>query len=94
MQRSVGDKLIPALAGDGVALLANPPWGLRTGDPARLRNLYASVGKLAMQLPRPTRVGLVTSEAGLAGATKLGLERQLTTEQGGVKIGLWTALLE
>lgn len=93
-QRSVGDKSTPALAGDGVALLANPPWGLRTGDASRLRNLYASLGHLALQLPRPTRVGLVTTEAALAGATKLGLERQLTTEQGGVKIGLWTAVIE
>jgi putative N6-adenine-specific DNA methylase len=94
IERSVGDKQIPALVGDGVALLANPPWGLRTGDPARLRNLYASLGNLALQLPRPTRIGLITTEAALAGATKLGLERQLTTEQGGVKIGLWTAVLE
>ncbi|KIG16633.1 Methyltransferase [Enhygromyxa salina] len=94
IQRSVGDKQLPELVGDGVALVANPPWGLRTGDPSRLRNLYASLGKLALQLPRPTRVGLVTSEAALAGATKLGLERQLTTEQGGVKIGIWTGVIE
>jgi putative N6-adenine-specific DNA methylase len=93
-ERSVGDKEFPVLTGDGVALLANPPWGLRTGDPTRLRNLYASLGKLAMQLPRPTRVGLITSEAALAGATKLGLERQLSSEQGGIKIGLWTAVIE
>ena len=85
LQRSVGDAQLPALEGRGVALVTNPPWGQRTGDRKRLRNLYASLGQLARRLPRPTRVLLVTSDPSLAGATKLGLE------QGGVRIALWSA---
>jgi putative N6-adenine-specific DNA methylase len=94
IERSVGDEQIPTLTGDGVALLANPPWGQRTGDPTRLRNLYASLGKLALQLPRPLRIGLVTNDTTLAKATKLPLSRVVTTDQGGIKIGLWVGALE
>jgi putative N6-adenine-specific DNA methylase len=92
IERSLGDlDAIPELTGDGAVLLSNPPWGLRTGDPARLRDLYASFGQLARQLPnRPLRVGLVSNENVLAHATKLGLARVLTTDHGGVKVGLWT----
>ena len=97
IERSVGSSELPELergeGQGGVALLANLPWGQRTGDPRRLRNLYASFGKLARRLPRPTHVGLVTNDAALAGATKLGLSRALSTEQGGVKIGLYTGVL-
>ena len=95
--RALGARELPALelgSVPGVALLANPPWGRRVGDPQRLRNLYASLGKLAQRLPRPTRIGLVTSDDALARATKLGLEHQLTTDHGGVKVGLWTGLLQ
>jgi putative N6-adenine-specific DNA methylase len=96
MERSVGDAEDMPLAatGTGVALLANPPWGLRTGDPARLRNLYASLGQLAERLPKPVRLGLVTNETSLAKATKLPLARAVATDQGGVKISLWRGTIE
>lgn len=93
IERSVGAAELPALTGDGTVLLANPPWGHRTGDPARLRNLYASLGQLAERLPKPVRIGLVTNENVLAHATKLPLTRALTTDHGGIKIGLWTGSL-
>jgi len=96
LERSVGDaEAMPfAECGPGVALLANPPWGLRTGDPARLRNLYASLGQLAERLPKPVRIGLVTNETSLAKATKLPLTRAVATDQGGVKISLWRGAIE
>jgi putative N6-adenine-specific DNA methylase len=94
IRRSLGDAELPELTGRGVALVANPPWGLRTGDPSRLRNLYASFGKLARRLPGPVYVGLVTNDPALAGATKLGLSRRVVTDHGGVKIGLWTGVLD
>ena len=94
VQRSVGAAELPTLEGAGVVLIANPPWGRRTGDRGRLRNLYASLGNLARRLPRPTRIALVTSDASLAGATGLGLERRVDTDHGGVKISLWTGVVE
>ncbi len=93
-QRSLGDSQVPELHGDGTVVVANPPWGLRTGDPARLRNLYASFGNLARQITnKPVRVGLVTNENVLAHATKLPLTRALTTDHGGVKVGVWVGAL-
>ncbi|NVB37657.1 class I SAM-dependent RNA methyltransferase [Pseudenhygromyxa sp. WMMC2535] len=87
VQAPLGDFDLGELAGDGLALVSNPPWGQRTGDPKRLRNLYATFGKLARE--RSARVGLVTADASLAHATGLKLERALLSEQGGVKVGLW-----
>ena len=92
-RRSLGDAELPALEGSGVALVTNPPWGRRSGDPSRLRNLYASLGKLARRLPGPVRVAFVTPDPALAHATGLDLERRLGTNQGGVEIGLWTGAL-
>ena len=97
LERSVGDRELPPLelgTEAGVALVANPPWGQRVGDPGRLRNLYASLGQLARRLPRPTPIAIATADPALAAATELGLERRLLTDQGGVKVGLWTGTLE
>lgn len=90
VERSLGDAELPELQGSGTALVTNPPWGHRTGDVTRLRDLYASLGQLAQRLPKPVIVGLVTTDSALAHATKLGLERRVVTDQGGIKIGLWT----
>lgn len=93
LQRSLGDETLPNLVGDGTALISNPPWGHRTGDVSRLRDLYASFGQLAQRLPKPVHVAIVTADAALAGATKLGLERRVMTDHGGIKVGLWTGHL-
>lgn len=93
VQRSLGDPTLPALHGAGTALISNPPWGHRTGDVSRLRDLYASFGQLAQRLPRPVHLAIATSDAALAGATKLGLDRRVMTDHGGIKVGLWTGRL-
>jgi putative N6-adenine-specific DNA methylase len=97
VQRSLGDPDLPSLlvsgVGEGTALIGNPPWGHRTGDVSRLRDLYATFGQLAQRLPRPVHVAMATSDAALAGATKLGLERRVLTDHGGIKVGLWTGRL-
>jgi putative N6-adenine-specific DNA methylase len=91
VQRSLGDPELPSLiTGGGTALISNPPWGHRTGDVSRLRDLYAAFGQLAQRLPKPVHVAIATSDAALAGATKLGLERRISTDHGGIKVGLWT----
>lgn len=97
--RSIGDRMLPnelrSYAGN-VALIGNPPWGRRVGDVARLRNLYASFGQLARALARtrPIAIGLVTPDRMLAGATGLGLNARIWTDQGGTRIGLWTGELK
>ncbi|MFV8755081.1 THUMP domain-containing class I SAM-dependent RNA methyltransferase [Nannocystaceae bacterium ST9] len=96
--RSLGDRTLPlelTTYPGHVALLANPPWGHRVGDVARLRNLYAALGNLARTLARtrPIHIGLVTPDRMLAGATGLGLTAKIWTDQGGTRIGLWTGEL-
>lgn len=93
VQRSLGDPTLPALLGTGSALISNPPWGHRTGDVSRLRDLYATLGQLAQRLPKPVQVAIVTADTALAGATKLGLDRRVLTDHGGIKVGLWTGRL-
>jgi putative N6-adenine-specific DNA methylase len=93
VQRSLGDAELPALVGASTVLISNPPWGHRTGDVSRLRDLYATFGQLAQRLPKPVHVAIVTADAALAGATKLGLERRVMTDHGGIKVGLWTGRL-
>lgn len=93
--RSLGDRTLPLDLRDHVgplALVGNPPWGQRVGDIGRLRNLYASFGNLARTLgrERPVEIGLVTPDRMLAGATGLGLEARVWTDQGGTRIGLFT----
>jgi putative N6-adenine-specific DNA methylase len=93
--RSLGDRSLPHLLRrhEGpLALVGNPPWGQRVGDIGRLRNLYASFGNLArsMSQHRPLAIGLVTPDRMLAGATGLGLEARVWTDQGGTRIGLFT----
>lgn len=96
--RSLGDRTLPSDLRShigNVALVGNPPWGQRVGDVARLRNLYASFGQLARTLARerPIKIGLVSPDRMLAGATGLGLTARVWTDQGGTRIGLWTGEL-
>jgi putative N6-adenine-specific DNA methylase len=93
VQRSLGDPTLPALLGAGTTLISNPPWGHRTGDVSRLRDLYASFGQLAQRLPKPVHIAIVAPDTALAGATKLGLERRVATDHGGIKVGLWIGRL-
>lgn len=96
--RSLGDRQVPLeLRGHvgPLVLVGNPPWGQRVGDIGRLRNLYASFGNLARSLARerPVEIGLVTPDRMLAGATGLGLDARVWTDQGGTRIGLFTGRL-
>lgn len=96
--RSLGDRQVPLELRSNVGrlvLVGNPPWGQRVGDIGRLRNLYASFGNLARSLARerPVEIGLVTPDRMLAGATGLGLEARVWTDQGGTRIGLFTGRL-
>jgi putative N6-adenine-specific DNA methylase len=53
-------------------VLVNPPYGARIGERAELRALYATLGRVLAERFGGWRVGIVTSEPGLAAATGLG----------------------
>lgn len=71
-------------------VLVNPPYGGRIGNKAPLHGLYAAFGNRMKQAFRGWRVGLITSEAGLARAT--GLKWKDTgpiVDHGGTKVRLY-----
>ena len=52
-------------------VMVNPPYGARIGDRKLLFGLYGSLGKVLLERFSGWRVGLVTSDSGLARATGL-----------------------
>lgn len=52
-------------------VIVNPPYGERIGEPAALRSLYGSMGRVLAERFKGWRVGLVTSDRNLAHATRL-----------------------
>ncbi len=52
-------------------VIANPPYGLRIGDRRDVQGLYAALGKVLKSRFKGWRVGIITTEAGLAKQTTL-----------------------
>ena len=87
-QRSISDLKPPA--GPPGLVITNPPYGARIGDEKRLRSLYGSLGKVLMARFPGWRVGIVTSNASLARATRLPLlPPGPVVDHGGTKIRLY-----
>jgi putative N6-adenine-specific DNA methylase len=57
--------------GEPGLVIVNPPYGARLGEAAKLRPLYAALGRVLMERFDGWRIGLVTTEAALAQATGL-----------------------
>lgn len=71
-------------------MIVNPPYGARIGNKKLLYALYAALGKVAQGRLTGWRVGLVTSETGLASATGLPFGAPGPhVAHGGLKVRLW-----
>jgi putative N6-adenine-specific DNA methylase len=71
-------------------VMVNPPYGTRLGEGADLRPLHAALGTVLKARFAGWRVGLVTSEAGLARATGLPFGPPgPPVPHGGLKVRLW-----
>ncbi len=70
-------------------VLTNPPYGARIGDRKRLFGLYGALGAVLSERFQGWRVGIVTSDGGLAKATGLDLEGLGPVAHGGLKVQLW-----
>ena len=71
-------------------VMVNPPYGARIGDRKLLFGLYAALGEVLRREMRGWRVGLVTSDGGLAKATGLPfLPPGPPVAHGGLKVTLW-----
>ncbi len=72
------------------ALVVNPPYGVRVGEQARLRDLYAALGRFARgSLPRWT-IAMLCADRRLCGHAALRLQGVLTTRNGGIAVELMT----
>ncbi len=71
-------------------VMVNPPYGARIGNRKLLFGLYARLGEVLGREMRGWRVGLVTSDGGLAKATGLSfLPPEPPVAHGGLKVTLW-----
>ncbi|MFP4328985.1 MAG: class I SAM-dependent RNA methyltransferase, partial [Paracoccaceae bacterium] len=80
---------------DGPAglVLVNPPYGARIGERKLLYGLYGSLGAVLKDRFRGWRVGIVTSDPGLAKATGLSIQAGAPVAHGSLKVQLWQASL-
>ncbi|WP_299563967.1 class I SAM-dependent RNA methyltransferase [uncultured Sulfitobacter sp.] len=71
-------------------VIVNPPYGARIGNKKLLYPLYGTLGQTLLTRFRGWRVGLVTSEPGLAKATGLPWKPQGSAiAHGGTKVWFW-----
>jgi len=71
-------------------VMINPPYGARIGNRKLLFGLYASLGEVLRREMKGWRVGLVTSDGGLAKSTGLPfLPAGPPVAHGGLKVTLW-----
>jgi putative N6-adenine-specific DNA methylase len=66
-------------------IITNPPYGIRVGESADLRDLYATMGN-AITAKRGWRVGILAAQEYLAGQTGLPLRSRFDTRNGGISV--------
>jgi putative N6-adenine-specific DNA methylase len=69
-ERQAISDLEPPVGGPGLVIV-NPPYGARIGNRKLLFGLYAALGKTILRRFPGWRVGLITSDGGLAKSTGL-----------------------
>ncbi|SIS62887.1 THUMP domain-containing class I SAM-dependent RNA methyltransferase [Paracoccus saliphilus] len=71
-------------------VIVNPPYGARIGNKGPLYGLHAAMGEVFRERFKGWRVGIVTSDAGLAKATGLAWQPPgPIVAHGGLKVRLW-----
>jgi putative N6-adenine-specific DNA methylase len=70
-------------------IVSNPPYGVRIGDVADLRNLYAGLGRLATTRRTDWSVALLGANRMLIGQVGTGFEPAWQTTNGGIGVTLW-----
>lgn len=84
-RQAISDLQPPAARG---WIVTNPPYGLRVGDRAELRDLYARFGAVLRERCAGWNVAMLSADRSLEKATKLPLEMVLRTTNGGVPVRL------
>ena len=88
-QQCAISEIVPPTTMKGLVII-NPPYGTRIGDKKKLLPLYQTIGQVLRTRFSGWRVGLITTDTGLANAT--GLPFLPTTEpvqHGGLRVNLF-----
>jgi putative N6-adenine-specific DNA methylase len=87
--RQAISELVPPPGSPGL-IITNPPWGARIGQRKPLFALYGSFGRVLAERFAGWRVAVLCPDAGLVGATGLGLAPAgPPVDIGGIKARLW-----
>jgi len=71
-------------------ILTNPPYGVRVGETADLRDLYAKLGSELKTKPW-WRLGILTSDSALVRQTRLSLRPRFSTSNGGIAVSYFVS---
>lgn len=82
-ERALSQLVVPA--GPGL-VVSNPPYGLRVGERAPLRDLYARYGQVMRTLCHGWRAALLSADRALERQTGLGFKEVLRTVNGGIPV--------
>ncbi len=87
-QQTISD-MVPPTATPGLVIM-NPPYGTRIGDKRKLVPLYKTLGDVLRMRFAGWRVGIITTDAALAGATRLPfLPTAAPVQHGGLRVTLF-----
>lgn len=76
----------PGHAPVGTCVVTHPPFGLRSGNPASLRELHQTLGNGVQRLPGPWRFGIMVQDRKLAYATGIRVRSAFMTRQGSLPV--------
>jgi len=76
---------LPEVAHGTGWIITNPPYGIRVGESADLRNLYAALGSV-LKGPRGWRLGVLSAEEPLARQLKAPLRSRFASSNGGIPV--------
>jgi putative N6-adenine-specific DNA methylase len=74
-------------------VVTNPPYGVRVGDRAALRNLYARTGAVLRERFGGWHVGLLSVDTRLEAELRIPLEERLDVSNGGIRVRLMCGVL-
>lgn len=91
-RQAISDLVPPKGVAPGIVIV-NPPYGGRIGERKLLFGLYGALGARLAEAFRGWRVGIITSDGGLAKATGLALSAFGPVDHSGTKISMWQGQL-
>jgi putative N6-adenine-specific DNA methylase len=83
LQRPLSDVALPPAPG---LVLTNPPYGVRVGERAPLRDLYARLGQVMRAHGRGWRVAMLSADKALEGHAGLKFRDVVRTTNGGIPV--------